>query len=166
MEWQPIERWADVGDSSYQVSDLGRVRRNGKLIGQWPNSQGYMVVRLAKPRRQVRVHRMVAEAFSPNPEGKPFVNHIDCDRANNRAENLEWCTQLENLRHSARLGRMQRNHWKGKRSPNAALSDAQVREIRRLYGEGNFSWEALGRLFEISKRSIGRIVNGEYYANA
>jgi hypothetical protein len=93
------------------------------------------------------------------------VNHLDCDRANNHAQNLEWCTQLENLKHSANLGRMQRDYWKGRRSPNAALSDAQAREIRRIYAEGNSSWESIGRMFEISKRAVGRIVNGETYAD-
>lgn len=159
------ERWKAVESTPYEVSSLGQVRRGARVLKQWASDQGYMLIRLSEPRRVARVHRLVAEAFLPNPAGKPFVNHLDCDRANNRAENLEWCTQLENLKHSANLGRMQRDYWRGRRSPNAALSDAQVLEIRRIYAEGNTSWETLGRLFEVSKRAVGRIVNGETYAN-
>lgn len=159
------EQWLAVQSTPYEVSSFGRVRRVDRVLKQWESDQGYMLVRLAGPRRVERVHRLVAEAFVPNPTRKPVVNHLDCDRVNNRAENLEWCTQIENLKHSSNLGRMQRDYWKGRRSPNAALSDAQVREIRRIYAEGQSSWESIGRLFEVSKRAIGRIVNGETYAD-
>ena len=57
-------------------------------------------------RWKVPVHRMVAETYIENPEGKGEVNHIDCDRANNVVENLEWCTHSENMRHGYRVGRV------------------------------------------------------------
>jgi len=134
-------------------------------LKQWLSDQGYALARLSKPRSVARVHRLVAEAFVPNPEGKPSVNHIDCNRSNNHAENLEWCTQLENIRHSDRLGRMRRDYWVGKRSPVALLSDDSVREIRRIYAGGNVSMERLGRSFKISKRAVGRLLHRETYAD-
>ena len=146
------------------MSNRGDVRHvSGRVCGKWENHNGYFLVRLNAPRIVARVHRLVAEAFLENPSGKPFVNHKDCDRKNNAADNLEWCTQWENLNHSHQLGRMQRDYWKGKRSPNASISDELVTQIRSDYAKGGISWEALGNKFGISKRSIGRIVNGESY---
>jgi hypothetical protein len=155
--WQPI-------DEHYQVSRSGEVRRSdGLLLKQWTNSQGYKLVRLNHPRRVERVHRLVATAFVPNPENKPFVNHLNNDRADNRDTNLEWCTQWENIAHADRQGRMQRDYWVGKRTPIAKLSDEDAAAIRAAYAAGGVSWAELGRRYGVSKRSIGRLVNGETY---
>lgn len=151
-------------EGRYLVSDLGSVFRNdGTEIGQWMNDQGYMLVRLSNPRKTMRVHRLVAEAFVENPRNLPFVNHIDCVRNNNRYENLEWCTQWQNIKHSESLGRMQRDYWKGKRSPNAKISDETVRKIRDAYAAGGVSWQDIAEQFGISKRTVGRIVKNESY---
>ena len=165
-EWQPIMGF----EGRYEISDCGSIRRvGGPLLNPWPNGQGYMIVRLtdtsAKKREQLRVHRLVAQAFIPNPDGLPFVNHIDANPANNRASNLEWCTQAQNLRHAAQLGRMSNDYWVGKRSPNAGLLDSQVRNIRNLYASGEWTYEQLARRHETSKRTIGRIIRGEYYSD-
>ncbi len=136
-DWQPVEGY----ENRYEVSRDGRVRRLGFTeIGQWPNHNGYMVVRFSGPRAQYRVHRLVAQAFIANPHSYP-------------------------LDHAADAGRMQHDYWSGRRSPNALLSNQQIREIRRLYADGRLSWESLGREFGICKRSIGRIVNKESYVN-
>lgn len=158
--WRPIE----THGGRYEVSRSGEVRRSdGLVLGQWLNSQGYALVRLSKPRTTERVHRLVAKAFVENPADKPFVNHLNNDRADNRADNLEWCTQWENLKHAENQQRMQRDYWVGKRSPTAALSDEQVAAIRAEYLSGGVSWEALGKKYGVSKRSIGRIIRGESY---
>lgn len=160
MEWQPIESHA----GKYEVSSTGLVRNNkGKIIGQWPNDQGYMVVRLSSPRVMKRVHRLVAQAFLPNPECHPVVNHIDCNVSNNNLENLEWCTQARNLAHAVQLGRLDRGYWAGKRSPNAALSSEVVQQIRAARSEEGASWQKIATKFGVSKRTVGRIVNGETY---
>jgi hypothetical protein len=54
--------------------------------------------------KQMRVHRLVALAWIPNPHGLPEINHLDGVKANNDASNLEWCTTLENLQHARRMG--------------------------------------------------------------
>lgn len=157
--WMPVK-----SHPAYEVSRCGKVRNDGgQVIGQFSNQDGYQLVRLSSPRELRRVHRLVADAFVPNPGGKPFVNHINNDRADNRAENLEWCTQRENLAHADRQGRMRRDYWIGKRSPNASLTDDQVAEIRAAHARGPRTHKSLADEFGISKRTIGRILNGESY---
>lgn len=160
MDWTPVKNY----ETRYEVSDSGVVRKiNGIEIGQCENHNGYMIVRLSGPRKLFRVHRLVAEAFVENNKNLPFVNHIDCDRKNNCASNLEWCTQRENLNHSQKLGRMQRNYWVGKRSPNAKLDNSTVKLIRSEYELGGVSWQSLAEKYGTNKRTIGKIVSGESY---
>lgn len=120
--WQEIRGYEGL----YKVSNLGRVksenrvvmRGNGapqtfseKIIAQRDNSNGYYRVALWKDGKQEYrfVHRLVAEAFVQNVDNKPVVGHIDFDRHNNKAENLRWCTQAENLGRSREFGRIKSN---------------------------------------------------------
>ena len=86
------EQWLRYQDSNYEVSNLGRVRnRNtGRMLAQTDNGYGYYYISINK--KTTLVHRMVAEAFLPNPNKEKWVNHIDCDKHNNKASNLEWCS--------------------------------------------------------------------------
>jgi ribosome-binding protein aMBF1 (putative translation factor) len=105
-------------------------------------------------------------AFLPNPQELPCVNHIDCVRDHNSVSNLEWCTQQENLWHSQRLGRMQRDYWAGRRSPTAALSDDAAEKIRSDYARGGVSWAQLAARYGTNKRTVGRILSGGSYVRA
>ena len=111
--WKPIKDY----ENFYAVSNLGRVKRlesytkhpSGakkivrERILKLSNSKGYrlMMVSVNGIRINFLVHRLVAQAFIPNPEKKPQVNHIDGNRNNNNFENLEWCTCSENEIHKA-----------------------------------------------------------------
>ncbi len=108
QKYEEIEQWADVNgyEGTYKVSDRARVKRvDGKsehLLGCHTNAKnGYVYVALSKngKRKSVRLHRLVAEAFIPNPNKKPQVNHIDGNKANNVCSNLEWTTASENQLH-------------------------------------------------------------------
>lgn len=108
------EKIITVNDIDYIVSADGHVystHNSAKScyhqeIKQRPNADGYMIITTGKTgkRRTASVHRMVAEAFIPNPDNLPEVNHIDCDRTNNCMENLEWCTHTENIHYSIKMG--------------------------------------------------------------
>ena len=111
-----IEIWKDVAgyEGLYQVSNLGRVKRlkgkymkSDKLLKQVKLDSGYVAVCLCKHNKtkNFRVHRLVAEAFIPNPEEKPQVNHIDENKTNNVASNLEWMTAKENNNYGTRTQR-------------------------------------------------------------
>ena len=114
-----IEEWKDIKgyEGLYQISNNGNVRSldkyvnhsrkgkrliKGKIMSATDNGKGYKIVGLKKEgkRRNHYIHRLVADAFIPNPDKKNCVNHIDYNRSNNNANNLEWCTTKENIHHS------------------------------------------------------------------
>ena len=103
MEWRQI-----VFAPSYEVSNTGRVRntnfnRGGvtKEMSYFTAHNGYKMVGIMVLGRQKSygVHRLVAQAFIPNPKGLPFVNHMNGDKTDNRVENLEWITNKDNQLH-------------------------------------------------------------------
>lgn len=92
------ERYCYHGDKPWLVKE----RLLSKVVGH----TGYIEYQVTynKKHRSEKAHRLVAEAFIPNPENKPQVNHIDGNKQNNRVENLEWCTNGENSKHAFRTG--------------------------------------------------------------
>ena len=114
------EIWKDIigYEGQYQVSNFGNVRKiapfprkmncsvnNPYLLKKAKSSTGYVHVQLVKcgESKTINVHKLVANAFVPNPENKPEINHIDADRSNNRSTNLEWVTHTENMVHAVKL---------------------------------------------------------------
>ena len=110
------EIWKDIigFEGHYQVSNKGKIRsiKNNKIKELKPYKEikrcGYLSVYLRLPGQKFtkKVHRLVAEAFIPNPNGFPEVNHIDENKENNCVENLEWCTGEYNLCYGTRLKRI------------------------------------------------------------
>ena len=104
------EIWKDISgyEGIYKVSNTGFVKRNGKVLKSIPNKNGYMVVHLYRngKSKTYAVHRLVAEAFCFKPNGCNVVNHLDSDRSNNSACNLEFTTARGNMQHAAKQGRM------------------------------------------------------------
>lgn len=112
-----MENWKSIAgyEERYEVSDRGNVRslnyhREGrtKILKPKKNCGGYLVVNLRKDGqlKQPSVHRLVAQAFLPNPLNLPQVNHRDEDKLNNAASNLEWCTASYNINYGSRNRRM------------------------------------------------------------
>jgi hypothetical protein len=105
-DWRPITDFPD-----YEVSNQGNVRSkysgNWKVLTQYKDNHiggNYCLVMIYNKtkRKTIRVHRLVAQAFVPNPENKPEIDHIDRNRQNNNVENLRWATKSENMLNTKR----------------------------------------------------------------
>ena len=109
-EWKPIPGYEGL----YEVSNYGRVKSyqldsNGKILSPGKCGSGYLFVILCKDgkaKKHCTVHRLVAEAFIPNPNNLPLVNHQDECKKNNYFENLEWCSSAYNNSYGTRTRRM------------------------------------------------------------
>lgn len=116
------ETWKDIeGFAPYQVSNLGRVRnadywgtKKIRMLTPTPQTSGYLSVTMRHDGKRYSrtVHRLVAQAFVPNPDNKPCVNHRNECKLDNRAENLEWMTSAENNRYGTHIERAKKNRWK------------------------------------------------------
>lgn len=99
------ERWKIIdGHPNYEISSLGRVRniKTNNLLVPYNDGSGYYRVKLDG--KNLRLHIIVAQAFIPNPENKPTVNHIHGNKRDNRASQLEWATYSEQNFHVWRTG--------------------------------------------------------------
>ncbi len=115
-EWKPV-----IGlEDRYEVSNFGRVKslRRNKIMILMLSIHGYhrCNVYTGDKHKYIAAHRLVALHFIPNPENKPCVNHIDCNRINNRVDNLEWCTHSENAIHGMKYGDYASSGIKGGRA--------------------------------------------------
>lgn len=175
-EWRPIE-----GFPNYEVSNFGRVRSLSRFVSSHNSKKlferkGRILKILNIPKRYSQVsfkingkqftrtvHRLVAQAFIPNPENKEEVNHIDFNKHNNHVSNLEWVTYDENLSHAIanELRPVGENHYKAKKIINIITGEiiGSASEASKLY---NISTSSLNRYLlskEISKISFLRYVD-------
>lgn len=143
------------------------------------NNRGYLSIVIRKKTHML--HRLVAQAFIPNPEGKPFVNHKDGNKLNNRVDNLEWCTAQENNLHARETGlHTQAKGYKAKyKSPatkqrslanlkdKSKLTSEQVRYVRQVHvpRSKEFSATALAEQFGTSVAAMSKILKGKSYAD-
>lgn len=174
------EIWKDIigYEGIYQISNLGRVKRlAGKCLAKagkyrtvsesiltcFPNKTryNYLYVNLNNNGiKQFRVHRLVAIHFIPNPNNLPQVNHIDGDKNNNSINNLEWCTNLVNIRHSFKIGTHKIR--KGENAPNSKLTLEQVNIIKKRL-KNKESGRSIAKDYNISEGMISLIKNNKYW---
>lgn len=143
-----MEQWRDITEcNGYEISSAGNVRNKytGNTLKPMLNNKGYARVKLGG--RYYLIHRLVAQAFIPNNQSKPQVNHKDGDKLNNHVKNLEWVTDQENREHALINGLVA-----DKTKPKAVLMDGMykyesVRDAERRTG--------------IDKACISRVINGK-----
>lgn len=155
-KWKPLAGYEKL----YEISDLGRMRglgrsgldRFGAKLNHKPrmlkpliNGRGYVQVALSHlgKQRMALVHRLVAKHFLP-PSSLPIVNHIDHDKTNNAATNLEWTDQGGNLRHASANGRLVRK----------LQSASVIAIVRQLQSEDGFTDEEIAMTLGISVRAV------------
>lgn len=157
-------------DGKYLVDEFGNVytvRRRGTsggILPQRKNSTGYMRVDLqrGKTKHSVFVHRLVADAFIPKIDGKNVVNHKDGNKLNNHVSNLEWCTHAENIQHAYANGLVgDLHHACGEKHHGSKLSDDDVISIYKEYRATHKSSLKIAKQYEVSKRTVLKIVNGK-----
>jgi len=132
-----------------EISNLGRLKINGN-ISQPTNAKGYKVTSVDG--KMIGIHRLVAINFIPNPDNKPFINHIDGIPSNNKVENLEGCTQAENVKHAWETG-LSKGMF-GEKNPNF---------IKQYAWLENKFWTSkeLSEYLQVTKGTIDRWKRGE-----
>lgn len=169
--WKPVIGFEGI----YEVSNKGRVRsldrsvfikknhknasynrsKKGAQVKGRPDKDGYLCIYLGYEGggRYKKVHRLVAEAFVKNPQGKKYVNHIDGNKTNNIVENLSWVTAKENTVHALSNGLIKR----GKRGP---MMDAAYVVFFRFAANEGINYKKLSDIFGFSRVSIARAASG------
>ena len=152
----------------YKITDKGEVYsvKKGNLISQRHDSCGYssFTAGLTHCRKRVRTHLLVARLFVPNPNNLPEVDHLDGNRSNPSADNLEWVTHLENVRRSVRNG-THYNGFIGTGNPKAKLNEDKVRYIRKLYSEDKLTQQEISKKLNIPWSTIHNIVTYQTWKN-
>jgi hypothetical protein len=139
--------------------------KTNKTLNGCIDKNGYKSVNLFMSNykgKSIRVHRLIAEAFIPNPDNKPQVNHINGIKTDNRIENLEWCTVSENAIHASKLGLL--NPVNGEKHPRCKISNLQVVEIRALKDVKTISELAIK--YNVERTTISDIINRKKRKNA
>jgi len=165
----PVTGWEEI----YKVNYLGVVISSDRYVRSGRSTSGFMLIK-GKIKSHCNVngyriyqfnrfgkgitisqHRLIAIHFIPNPENKPFVNHLNGIRNDNRIENLEWVTPLENVLHARETGLFE---YIGAKNIKTKLTEEQVREIREI--GHSVHYEKTGRKYGVTGVTIRNVLTG------
>lgn len=148
-QWKSIEEYKET----YEISNFGRVKniKTRNVLKNRTDKDGYLDIALFKngKRKRFKIHRLVAQAFIPNPKNLPQVNHMDEDKQNNRDTNLEWCTNKYNVNYGTNRNR---------------AAEKMSKKIKIIYPDGTFHFcNSISRFSKenhLSKGDIWMVLNG------
>lgn len=175
------EIWKDIKgfEGHYQISNYGNVKslerfvdssrgllkKNEQINKHWVDSHtGYKRIKIYKDKKEYRfyIHRLIAQAFIPNPENKREVNHIDGDKLNNSIENLEWNTPKENIQNAILRGAINKRGENGTHS-KLEMDDAYDIRLARLINPKRYSKNKLIALYGLGARSMYDVIHNISY---
>jgi len=162
---QQDEVWKDVVgyEGLYRISNQGtvcRLYKNGKVNFMTPRIlNGYWRVKLCNGNTQKEyfLHRLIAQAFIPNPENKPEINHINGIKTDNRIENLEWVTRSENAIHATKTGLLKYSEYRYNRARDVNSKPVMCVETRKIYA----SCTEAGKDIKTDAAHIGECISGK-----
>lgn len=148
----------------YSVERNGEVysHRRKRYLKSRVHPRGYRHVSLWRDGKEFNclVHRLVAEAYLASDPTRTVVNHKNFDKTDNRVENLEWCTQKENVRHASAHGRFGKG---GGRKP--LITQSQAEEIRKRYKDETITQTELGGQYGLGVAITNLIIHNKRYVN-
>lgn len=133
------EIWRDIPglEGIYAASSAGRIKsiKTGKIHKLYVHKNGYVYCHLSKngKAKVIRVHRLIAETFIPNPGNLQYINHKDEDKTNNCVDNLEWCTAKENATYGTRIERIVNKNLNHPRKSKWVIKLSKNNEILHFY---------------------------------
>ncbi len=170
--WKKVETKAPTKKCDYFYSDYGRLKSVDKITEQEKllkgslMKQGFMQLNL-KLKDNIRqgfyVHKLIAEEFIKQPEGKKFVFHIDGNKLNNHWENLKWADRKEMTQHQIDQGVYL--HENRKMPSHAKMNETKVRLLKKRLKEGKTKRKVLAKSFGITETQLRRIEKGENWGH-
>lgn len=154
------------GYPMYTISNTGVVfsLNVARELQQTNNHSGYKCVNLTNEhgRKQLKVHRLVMQTFCPVDGMEHLqVNHKDGNKQNNRIDNLEWCSPLDNTRHAIKTGLKPKMKQRGTNNYNSKLNWDDVKYIREHYNKETCNCAALGKRFGVHQTTIKFVVDNK-----
>lgn len=158
IEWKNVK-----GQSKYKVSNTGHLLNTHTQVIRKPKlrNNGYYEYSFGSPLFRVKAHRLVAIHFIDNPDQLATVNHRNGNKLDNRAVNLEWMSNEDNVKHGHKNGLIQHH---GIKNSQAKLSEGEVQEMIQMRRSGMRAKE-LSKIFNISAGHVYNICNGYYWKN-
>lgn len=169
-----MEIWKELEFANYYISNYGNFKKENYRSRKKPTNKtilitpiikenGYLQVTLydkvSKKNEKKYVHRLVAQAFIPNPDNLPCVNHIDGNKQNNRVDNLEWCSYKQNMEHAVKTGLYKKYYGKDNKLSKVYVElDENYNFIREIVGT-----RQAGRENGFSREKVTRVARHEVY---